>query len=103
MVDKDKLRAVYKRILDVGASLKKLKGWSGVLGFFRAIPWVVDRVEVEAKELNIKGTSKKELAIDILVLLIPDTWLPDWVLRPLLSYLINKAVEKLNEKVSASH
>lgn len=94
----DKVKAAYQRVRKAIAPLQSLKGWSGVLGFFKAAPHVVEEVEAAGKELGLMGADKKAIAVDVILDLIPDSWVPDWAIAPLVRWLVERAVSELQRR-----
>lgn len=97
----DKVKAAYQRVRKAVEPLKALKGWSGVLGFFKAAPHVVEEVEEAGKDLGLMGADKKQVAVDFILDLIPDSWAPDWILEPLVNWAIERAVAELQRRYYA--
>lgn len=94
----DKVKAAFARVKKAVEPLQALKGWSGVLGFFKLAPHVVEEVEAAGKDLGLMGADKKQIAVDVILDLIPDAWAPDWLLEPLVNWAIERAVTELQRK-----
>lgn len=100
MATPEQVKAAANKIKDACKELSRLKGWSGFQGMLKCVPKVVEDVEAAGQVLGIKGADKKRLAIDIICGLVPDSWVPDWVLAPILSWAIDKAVVALKAKLA---
>ena len=76
-----------------------MKGIKGVRGAIKAAPAVVARVQTIGDKLKLLGTDKKAIAVNAILGLIPDTWVPDWLIRPFISWAIEKAVKALKKRL----
>lgn len=91
----DKARA------DVNDSFRQKGGWPGLKD---CILGVVEHVEAEGIESGLAGPDKKLLAVEVALSLVrfvlPPAWtkfLPDWALRMVLGYLVDRAVALKNK------
>lgn len=100
-LDPEKLQEAVKRVTDEvrGASLD-LRGLKGLSGAWAVVPRVIERVEKLGAELGLIGEDKKAAALEAILLLIPDRWAPDWLLRPLLGWAIERALPLLRKRLN---
>lgn len=78
--------------------LSRLKGWNieSVKGFVSCLPVVIKHTESVGEALKLTGAEKQELAVEIILKLVPlPWWLPVVVVRPILEGAINAVVEAL--------
>ena len=100
MANPEQLEVAAKRIKEAVNKLRGVKGWnwSGLKGLLACAPYVVKETQEVGAELGLAGGEKKELAIDVILWIVPDAWAPDWVLRPILGWAIEKAVAVLKAR-----
>ena|SRR3990167_4880783 len=90
-------------IADARETIIELRGAKGIFAIIKAIPAVIRKVEEISLKLGIKGANKKELALDILLALIPLPWyLPAVLIRPIIGGLIDLAVAAVNNRLKSS-
>jgi len=100
-LDADKLKAIAQGLcLTCRTTWPEVKGASGIAGMMALIPKVVGLVEKTGKDVGMIGSDKKELAVQIICDLVPDAWVPDWILAPILSWAIEKAVVALQSRLA---
>ncbi len=100
-LDADKLKEIAVGLVaNCRATWPELKGARGVGGMLSLVPKVVGLVEKTGKDVGMIGSDKKELAIQIICDLVPDAWVPDWVLAPILGWAIDKAVAALKSRLA---
>ncbi len=100
-LDADKLEAIAKGLaVTCRNTWPEVRGARGVSGMLALIPKVVGLVEKTGKDVGMVGSDKKELAVQIICDLVPDAWVPDWVLAPILGWAIEKAVAALKSKLA---
>jgi hypothetical protein len=96
----DKIKKAYEIVKAAVEPLKRLKGWSGVGGLIKCAPHVVEELEKAGAALELSGADKKTVAVQLVLELVPDAWAPDWVLEPIVSWAIEKAVAVLKKRQS---
>lgn len=100
-IDAKKVAEVAKRVVDEvkdkAAKEGGLKGWAGVK---KCAPWVVKAVEKAAVAEGLLGPEKQAIAVQAILELVPDRWVPDWLIEPFVAWAVDKAVEliKLDAK-----
>lgn len=100
--DPEELHQIFDRLIEqVKAAADELKGARGVAGVLFAVPSIVRHVQILGDEYKLVGEDKKELATEAVLYLIPDRWCPDWILRPMVSWAIEKAVAEVKRNGSA--
>ena len=102
---KPDIKALANGLIEEGRaaceSLGQVKGWSlnSVQGLIKRAPVVIKLVETAGKAHGLVGAEKKELAIVLLLLLVPRPWwIPEAVLRVALGALIDAMVGAFNDK-----
>ena len=100
-LDPEKLQEAVKRVVEEvkGASLD-IRGLRGLTGAWALVPRVIERVEKLAIELGMLGEDKKAAAVEAILLLVPDRWIPDWLLRPLIGWAIEQALPLLRKRLN---
>lgn len=99
-LDPARLAAVVSRIVsEIRESLKELKGARGIFAIAATIPGVVLKVEAIGQELNLLGSDKKEIAVAAVLLLVPDRWISDAMLRPFVSWAIERALPEIKKRL----
>ena len=88
-----------KIIAEIKATSVDIKGMRGLRGAFALAPRVVAKIEEVRKIAGLTGAQSRDIAISVILELVPDQWLPDWVLAPLLSWAIGKAVDLMKSKL----
>ena len=78
----------------------RARGSVGLLGLVDCAKWVVHAVEEVGAEVGALGPDKKDIAVKAVLALVPDAWCPDWILEPLVSWAIEKAVAALKAKLA---
>lgn len=100
-MDADKLKAIAQGlVVTCREKWPEVRGARGVSGMLSLIPKVVGLVDKTGKDVGMIGSDKKELAIQIICDLVPDSWVPDWVLAPILGWAIEKAVAALKSRLA---
>jgi len=84
---------------EIRAAYLDIKAIQSVRGAFKVAPVVVERVERIGQQVGLFGTDKKAIAVEAILAIIPDSWVPDWLLRPVIGWAIEKAVKVLNAKL----
>ena len=94
-------REVLKEaIADLKASVVEFKSARGVLAILRLMPAIVHKVEAIGEKTGIRGADKKELALSILFVFLPNPlpwYLPESLIRLYAGMLIEKAVTELKK------
>jgi hypothetical protein len=67
---------------------------------FSLAQYVVKAVEEVGREIGALGPDKKAIAVQAILLLIPDSWCPDFLLEPLVSWAVERAVGYMNSRKS---
>ena len=100
-LDPEKLQEAVKRVVEEvkGASLD-IRGLRGLTGAWALVPRVIERVEKLAIELGMLGEHKKAAAVEAILLLVPDRWIPDLLLRPLIGWAIEQALPLLRKRLN---
>src|SRR3990167_1290083 len=100
-LDPEKLQEAVKRVVEEvkGASLD-IRGLRGLTGAWALVPRVIERVEKLALELGMLGEDKKSAAVEAILLLVPDRWIPDLLLRPLIGCAIEQALPLLRKRLN---
>ena len=100
-LDPEKLQEAVKRVVEEvkGASLD-IRGLRGLTGAWALVPRVIERVEKLALELGMLGEDKKSAAVEAILLLVPDRWIPDLLLRPLIGWAIEQALPLLRKRLN---
>lgn len=81
---------------DLQAVYKDLKNIKGIRGAVQCAGYVVPYIEKQHSALA--GVDKKALAVEIILALVPmPPWLPELVVRPILSWIIEKAVAAMKK------
>lgn len=92
-IDAEKVSEFAKRVIaEVQAKVKSeggLKGWAGVK---KCAPWVVKAVEKIGIESGLLGVDKQAIAVQVILNLVPDRWVPDWLIEPLVCWVVDRAV-----------
>lgn len=85
-------------LIDAKAEFKEASGWLGkIKALIHIAPEAVDQVEAVSQKLGIKGSDKKQMAIDCLLAVVKlPWWAPEAAVRPLLGMLIDSIVSALN-------
>ncbi len=105
-MDKDKLKELVALALDEGKGtvneLRRITGGfslKGLSGALHIAPDVIKRVEKISVAKELAGADKKELAIEIIVQLVPlPAYIPEWLERKVLGWIIDRAVARYNKK-----
>lgn len=87
---------------DVKDALKQRGPFRILKAIVKAVPSIISKVEEVSKTLGLKGADKKELALDIIMLLIGPKlpWWARWVpIREILGAVIDMMIEMLNKKL----
>ena len=98
------IKALAKKSIEevrgAAQELSRVKGWnlSGLQGLIRCAPLVVKRVETIGAQEGIKGADKRDLAIEILLQLIPLPWWARMIASSILPVLIDMMVETFKDK-----
>ena len=88
--DEAEVKAIAGRVLDeVKAGLLNARGIKGLSGARSMVPRVVEHVEKISKELRLCGEDKRAVAVQVICLLVPDRWVPDWLLEKILGFGID--------------
>lgn len=102
-LDADKLRQIAMRVAaELIAATKDLKRARGVIGLYKLLPTLVDHVEAVGAELKLLGEDKKAIAVEAILAAVPDRWAPDWILRPVVAWAIERAVSAYNNSQKKS-
>lgn len=100
-MDADKLKSIADGLVATcKATWPEVMAARGIMGMAALAPKVVSMVEKTAGDLNLISSDKKALAVQIICNLVPDTWVPDWVLAPIVSWIIERAVSALQTKLA---
>lgn len=94
-LDAGKLAEIAKKVVAAvkDKAAKEPGGLKGLDGVRKCVPWVVKAVEKAAVEAGLLGPQKQEVAVQAVLALVPDRWIPDWILDPIVRWIIDKAVE----------
>lgn len=96
-LDAGKIAEVAKKVVAgvrKRAEKDKLVGWAGVK---KCVPWVVREVEKAADEVGLFASEKQEVAVQAILVLVPDRWVPDWLIEPFVRWAIDAAVEAMKK------
>lgn len=98
-MDEKALQEAIKRVAGAvtGAhgELRRISG--GIRGVLGVAPDVVKHVEALGKERGLLGADKKKIAVEVVLMLVPDAWCPDWALRPIVGWAVERAVAVLKK------
>lgn len=101
--DPEELRGIGKRLVArVRATFEEIRGARGIPGLLFAAPKVVEHVEILGEELGLIGEDKKALAVQAVLDLVPDRWIPDWVLEPIVGWAVERGVLELKKRGPAA-
>lgn len=93
-LDPEKLRQIAAGIgAELLAFAKEVKGARGVLGIFKLLPKAVELIEKAKADHKLLGADAKEIAVAAVLLAVPDRWVPDEWIRPLVSWGIERAYQ----------
>ncbi len=92
-VDPAKLKTFALRIVaEVKAKVAAEGGLSGLAGMKRCAPWVVKAVEKVGIEAGLLGEDKQQIAVQAILDIVPDRWVPDWMIEPVARWVVDRAV-----------
>lgn len=95
----EELQAAITRCVEkVRGAATELRGVRGILGFLRAAPAVVQWVEKFKQERELANQDAKTIAVEAILLLIPDRWVPDAAARPWVGWLVERAYAELKRR-----
>lgn len=99
-LDPAKLKAIADAIvMEARGVVVDARSAKGILGALAVAPKIVERVENVGADLKLLGSDKKEIAVQAVLALVPDRWVPDWVLAPFVAWAIERAVAALKERL----
>ena len=92
--------AGVKAVKDAWASESNIlkKAFKAVSAAVSVITDVVERVEVLGADLKLAGTSKKELAVQIINCLVDIPWVPEALEAQLIEFAVDAIVGAFNKK-----
>jgi hypothetical protein len=98
--DPEELQNILREELVPAAKqlLQELGRARGLDGLWQARGRIVELVEVLGEEYSLIGEDKRALAVEALLILIPDSWAPDWALRPFLGWGVDRAVAEMKKR-----
>jgi len=90
--------AIQRCVRAVRGAAHELKGIKGVWGFIKAAPEVVQWANRLKEEKQLAGQDAKKIAVEALLLLVPDRWVPDVVARPYVGWVVERAYAELKRR-----
>lgn len=90
------IKAVKEAWASEGNILKK--AFKAVSAAVSVITDVVERVEILGADLKLAGTSKKELAVEIINTLVDIPWVPEAMEAQLIEFAVDAIVGAFNKK-----
>lgn len=81
-----------KLLLRVKAVSDDVKGIKGVWGALGALPILLTHVQLAGEEWRLVNEDKKALAVQLVLDLVPDRWVPDAVIEPIVGWAIERAL-----------
>ncbi|MDD5302045.1 MAG: hypothetical protein PHS14_02965 [Elusimicrobia bacterium] len=92
-VDKAKLVELARRVADeLKPKVADVGGLRGLAGMKTCAGWVVRAVERVGLEAGLLGEDKQQVAVQAILDLVPDRWVPDWLIEPLVRWIVDRAV-----------
>lgn len=95
------MQKAISRILDeIKGGYADLKSIKGIKGAFKIAPEIVSRVKAIGDEYKLLGPDKKKIAVEIIMVLIPDSWFPDFILRRIVAWAVERAYKAYKKKLA---